>query len=194
MIESSGVAVAPERRRCVRGQKALTSPLMNPESGVLLTSTPRYMETAMKRVFVVSIVVLSGCTAACSSTNQKSVPPILRGATAHGGWWGACPPSSETEVETRRIMRELAVSPEFNSRLESGFPPGSSEQAFIDSLTGQGFVLSGRCKADSTVRIASFHADGSGFLAYATNAQVYWQADADGRIVWTKGFVRYTGL
>jgi hypothetical protein len=148
----------------------------------------------VKRVFVLSVVVLSGCAAACSSTNQKSVPPILRNATAHGGWWGACPPSSATEVESRRMMRDLAVSPEFNSRLENAFPQGSPEEALIDSLTGQGFVLSGQCKADSTIRFLSFHAEGSGFLPYATNAQVYWQADANGRIVWTKGFVRYTGL
>jgi hypothetical protein len=152
------------------------------------------MEATMQRVFVLSVVVLSGCAAACSSPNQKSVPPILRNATAHGGWWGACPPSSETEVESRRMMRDLAVSPEFNSRLENAFPQGSPEEALIDSLTGQGFVLIGQCKADSTIRFLSFHAEGSGFLPYATNAQVYWQADANGRIVWTKGFVRYTGL
>jgi hypothetical protein len=122
------------------------------------------------------------------------VPPILRGVTARGGWWGACPPMSDSEAESRRIMRELAISLEFDSRLASAFPPGSPQTALIDSLVGQGFVLSGECKADSTIRIASFHANGRGFIAYATNAQAYWQVDTDGRIVWTKGFVSYTGL
>jgi hypothetical protein len=152
------------------------------------------MEPTMKRVFMLSVVVLSGCAASSSSTNHGSVPPILRGVTAHGGWWGACPPSSETEAESRRIMRELAVSPEFSSRLENAFPPRSPEQASIDSLTAHGFELRGQCKADPTIRIAGFHANGSGFLAYAPNAEVYWQANADGRIVWMKGFVMYTGL
>jgi hypothetical protein len=162
--------------------------------GNVLSLTERYGGTRVKRVFIVAIVVLSGSAAACSSARQKSVPPILRGVTAGGGWWGACPPSSETELETRRIMGKLAISPEFNGRLESAFPPGSTAQVMIDSLTGQGFVLGGQCKADSTIRFASFHADGRGFLAYATNAQVYWQADAGGNIVWTKGFVAYLGL
>jgi hypothetical protein len=154
----------------------------------------RHVETTMQRALVASLVVASTCVAACSSTKPRPVPPILRGATAHGGWWGACPPSSETEVETRRIMRELALSPELNSRLEAQFPPGSPEQALIDSLTEQGFVLSGQCKTDSTIRIASFDAPGHGFLPYATSAQVYWQADADRRIVWTKGFLMFIGL
>ncbi len=148
----------------------------------------------MKLMFAMFGIVLSGSAASCSSTSQPVVPPLLRGATAQGGWWGACPPSSETEKESRRIMGQLAISPEFNSRLQNAFPPGSAERDLLASLSAQGFVLSDPCKADSTIRIASFHADGRGFLRYATNAQVYWQADADGRIVWTKGFVAYIGL
>ena len=46
------------------------------------------MEPTMKRVFMLSVVVLSGCAASSSSMNHGSVPPILRGVTAHGGWWG----------------------------------------------------------------------------------------------------------
>jgi hypothetical protein len=91
-------------------------------------------------------------------------------------------------------MKQLAISPEFNSRLEKSFPPGSAEQALIDSLEKQGFVLNGHCKSDPTINEASFHANGTGFLPYATIAAAYWQADAEGRIVWTKGFVRYSGL
>ncbi len=119
------------------------------------------MEEKMKRMFAIFCIVLSGCAASCSSTGQTVVPPLLRGVTAQGGWWGACPPSSETEQESRRIMGQLAISPEFNSRLESAFPPGSAERDMLSSLSAQGFVLSDPCKADSTIRIASFHADGS---------------------------------
>jgi hypothetical protein len=114
-------------------------------------------------------------------------------------------PASAADIARRHRPRRLVgcvppderqrgrVPPDY-SRLASAFPPGSPQTALIDSLVGQGFVLSGECKADSTIRIASFHANGRGFIAYATNAQAYWQVDTDGRIVWTKGFVSYTGL
>ena len=148
----------------------------------------------MNRIVALIAIVLSCFAAACSATNERSVPRILRGAHAGGGWWGACPPSSEAEAEFRRTARQLAISPELNSRLESSFPRGSPEQTLIESLGSQGFALSDHCKSDSTIRIATFHSPGRGFLAYATDAQVYWQADAKGRIVWTKGFVAYRGL
>jgi hypothetical protein len=90
--------------------------------------------------------------------------------------------------------RKLARSPLFNSRLVRDFPPGSSEGVLISSMTAQGFVPSGKCRSDASIHIASFHANGRGFLGYATDAQVYWRADQNGRVIWTKGFVAYTGL
>jgi hypothetical protein len=90
-------------------------------------------------------------------------------------------------------MRQLALSPEFNDRLKNDFPPGSPEQTLVDSLRKQGFRDAGYCKADPSIKLANFYAKGTGLLPYATVAEAYWQTDGD-RIVWTKGFVRYSGL
>lgn len=152
------------------------------------------MERTTKRVLAVFIVVLFGSGAACSTTNQESVPPILRGVTAGSGFFGGCPPSDEAAADAIRNAGKLAVSPEFDSRLEAAFPPGSPQEALIDSLTGQGFVLAGACKTDSTVRIALFHLNGRALSRLEMGADVYWRADKEGRIIWTKGFVMYVGL
>jgi hypothetical protein len=138
------------------------------------------------------VVPLSGALLACSSGNAV-VPPILQGATAQGGWWGACPPSNQTEADTIKTMRRLALSPEFNNRLSTDFPTGSPQQTLVDSLRKQGFRDAGYCKADPSIKMATFYAKGSGLLPYATVAEAYWKTDGD-RIVWTKGFVRFSGL
>jgi hypothetical protein len=114
----------------------------------------------MKRLLAVAIVALFGSGAACSTTNRESVPPILRGVTAGSGFFGACPPSDEATANVIKAAGKLAVSPEFNGRLEAAFPPVSPEGALIHSLTAQGFILAGACKTDSTVRIALFHLNG----------------------------------
>lgn len=93
-----------------------------------------------------------------------------------------------------RVMGQLALSPELNARLAANFPAGSREETLIESLNQQGFTVTGQCASDPSIRIASYDAKGSGFVPHETHAQVYWQADSAGRIVWTKGFVRYTGL
>lgn len=139
------------------------------------------------------VAATAGLLAACFSTRPPA-PPLLRGATASGGWWGACPPRNETDAKSMKIMEKLAVSPEFNSRMEIEFPPGSQEQALVETLIHQGFALQGQCATDPTIKIASFYAPGRGFLPYATIAQAYWKSDVDGRIEWTKGFLRYSGL
>jgi hypothetical protein len=76
----------------------------------------------------------------------------------------------------------------------SNFPPGTPERELADSLQRQGFVLDGHCESDASIKVASFYAKGTGILPYATIAQAYWHTDAEGCIVWTKGFVRYSGL
>jgi hypothetical protein len=145
----------------------------------------------MVRAFLLA-ASLSGALIGCSS-NKAILPPILQGATAQGGWWGACPPSNLTEADSIKAMRQLALSPQFNDRLNSDFPPGSLEQTLVDSLRKQGFRDAGYCKSDQSIKLATFYAKGTGLLPYATVAEAYWQADGD-RIVWTKGFVRYSGL
>jgi hypothetical protein len=145
----------------------------------------------MVRAFLLA-ASLSGALIACSS-NRSIVPPILQGATAQGGWWGACPPSTQTETDSMKAMRQLALSPEFNERLRNDFPPGSPAQTLVDSLLNQGFRYAGYCKSDQSIKLTTFYAKGSGILPYATIAEAYWQTDGD-RIVWTKGFVSYSGL
>jgi len=145
----------------------------------------------MVRAFLLA-ASLSGALIACSS-NKAIVPPILQGATAQGGWWGACPPGNQTEADSIRAMHQLALSPQFNERLKKDFPPGSSEQTLVESLRKQGFRDAGYCKSDQSIKLATFYAKGSGILPYATIAEAYWQTDGD-HIVWTKGFVSYSGL
>jgi len=132
------------------------------------------------------IWVILSTLPACAS---DKVPEILRGVSAGGGYWGACPSPQWAPKQD-----ELAISPEFNDRLATRYPPGSAEIRLLEDLTREGFKDSGHCESEPAIRIMAFHADGIGLLVSAITAQAYWQSDAQGRIVWTKGFVAYTGL
>lgn len=92
------------------------------------------------------------------------------------------------------IMRQLAVSPEVEQRLRDQFPPGSDDQRLISSLTAQGFSLVKPCETDQTIQRASFFQKGTGILPYDIFASVYWKIDDQRHIIWTKGFVSYSGL
>jgi hypothetical protein len=134
--------------------------------------------------YPLAVPLLLASLTACSS----KVPEVLRGVTAGGGYWGACPQPAWPHEST------LAISPEFNRRLTTRFPPGSPQVNLIDALSREGFKDSGTCESASDIRILSFHAAGIGLFISEITAQVYWQSDTRGRIVWTKGFVAYTGL
>ena len=122
-----------------------------------------------------SVAVLSGC-------GSSSIPEILRGVSAGGGYWGACPREHDFESSPS------ALSPEFNVRLESRQPPGSADTVLVSGLTAEGFKSAGVCKADPNTKILAFE-DKNTFPNVV--AEVYWQTDSEGRIAWTKGFVRY---
>jgi hypothetical protein len=155
------------------------------------------------RTFIRSIgLILVGCViggvgvfAAISGWpgSKPSLPPLLRNVTAGGGWWGACPPETP-EYSQERAGRPLAVSPELDLRLAEQFPAGSSERRLVDALRTQGFELMAPCKNEQSIRVAAFVQHGGGLLSYPITANVYWKVDQSGNIVWTKGFVRYTGL
>ena len=121
---------------------------------------------------------------ACSS----HVPEILRGVSAGGGYWGACPQPDWARNSP------LAISPEFNERLAKRYPPGSSEKRLIEDLSRQGFKDAGSCEGEPTVRILTFSADGIGLVVSSITATAYWKVDPQGKVLWTKGFVAYTGL
>jgi hypothetical protein len=129
----------------------------------------------MSIIFAESVAPLSGC-------GSNSIPEILRGASAGGGYWGACPRGRDSESSP------LALSPEFNSRLESRYPPGSADIVLLNQLTAAGFTSAGNCSSDPNIRILAFHdkEPNPGVIA-----EVYWQTDSKGQIDWTKGFVRY---
>jgi hypothetical protein len=127
-----------------------------------------------------SMAVLPGC-------GSGNIPEILRGTTAKGGYWGACPRSPDDEQR-----HPQALSPEFNARLASRFPQGFAEKALVSELAADGFKPAGSCETDPSIKFLVFDSKGRG--APNVSATVYWQADFSGRIVWTKGFVAYTFL
>ena len=59
-------------------------------------------------------------------------------------------------------------------------------------MAAAGFRSIGRCDQDESIRIFRFDKRGSGIVD--VTAVVYWKADSQGKILWTKGFVAYTSL
>ena len=90
--------------------------------------------------------------------------------------------------------RKLAVSPDLSDRLNRQFPPGTPASALKAELSTDGFEPPSACEADPTIMGTAFFRKGSGLFAYDVSASVYWKADADGKIIWTRGFIFYAGL
>jgi hypothetical protein len=93
-----------------------------------------------------------------------------------------------------RAGGQRRTSPELDARLINQFPPGSEAGKLAKLLTDQGFELRDSCKNDKSIHVARFFRKGVGLLPYATYAGVYWKVDQADRIVWTAGFVSYSGL
>ncbi len=85
-----------------------------------------------------------------------------------------------------------ALSPELNQKLAVQFPPGSSADSLVRTLTAQGFKLTGTCQTDSTIHRAGFGGPTRGSI-FETHAEIYWKTEGD-TVVWTKGFVMFMGL
>lgn len=139
----------------------------------------------LRTVYSLALLAGSWMMAAMSGCGS-GILEILKDVTAGGGYWGACPRSQEEQ------RHPLALSPEFNARLASRFSPGTPEKTLTDALAAMGFGSVGTCEQDRTVRIFRFDKRRSG-LAEVT-AEVYWQVDSGGKILWTKGFVAYASL
>lgn len=122
---------------------------------------------------------------------RPALPPLLKGARSASGWVGACPPHNEREAAWQS---RVALSPELNQRLDEQFPTGSSENALVQSLISQGFTIFHRpCDNDAAILHANFQQRGGGLFYYPMTANVFWKADG-GKVVWTKGFVAFSGL
>jgi hypothetical protein len=136
-------------------------------------------------------VLVGGC-----ATLNPQTPPLLRGVTTgHGGWAsGGCPPTANFEYNLERIGQE-ASSPELAKRLSDKFPAGTSSKALIAYLSSQGFASIAACQNDGSIFRMSFNQSGGSPLGpFPMLAVVAWKEDGQGRIVWTKGQVSFTGL
>lgn len=149
-------------------------------------------ERVTRLALLISLIIsLLGC--AESQLPEMPLPALIQNAKAGGGWASACPPRNETERKMMDGLR-LAVSPDMERRLQAEFPPGSSEDNLIQSLVTQGFKLSAPCDTDLTIHTATFFRKGRGILTYDIASTVYWKTDSQNQIVWTKGFLSYSGL
>lgn len=119
-------------------------------------------------------------------------PPILEGATAGGGRdSGGCPPQPDAVSMTKL---DEAASPEVRNRLAHQFPPGTPERVLETTLAKQGFITAKACESDPSIHRATFSQRGGGFWGpYPAFAWVAWKVDAEGKVVWTKANVAYTG-
>lgn len=144
-----------------------------------------------RRLGVAALVLVAGLLLALFWPPWPPVlPPLLRGATAGGGWLGACPATPDEARE--RARSPLAISPELDARLRQRFPPGSDEDRLVAELRHEGFGEPSVCQ-DASVRFARFQQRGGGMLWFPMWAAAYWKVDDAGRIVWTRGFVAFTG-
>ena len=79
-------------------------------------------------------------------------------------------------------------------RLTRLFPNGSDASRLERSLKEQGFRLSSPCSGLPAIHRGEFRQTGGGFYGpYPIFAQIVWEQNDMGRIVWSKGTVSYTG-
>lgn len=111
----------------------------------------------------------------------------------HGGSWDVCPP--RTRAEAGHSARE-ALSPNLIDRLTRQFPRGSDARRLEEMLVANGFRMQATpCLSAPSIRLAEFRqTGGSPFGPNPAFAQIVWDQDAAGRILWIKALVQYTGL
>jgi hypothetical protein len=132
----------------------------------------------------INVIALAAIVCGCGSA-----PEILRNVSAAGGYWGGCPPDRHPGP---RDVGPLALSPEFNARLVTRFPAGTPQERLISTLSSQGFKSVGPCPADATIKILTYSGPSGGI--FDMTATAFWQTDAQGKILWTEGFVEFNGL
>ncbi len=129
-------------------------------------------------------VVLTLTVASCDST----LPPILRGASAGGGWASDCPQPANWPKSPE------ALSPELDARLREQFPPGTPADTLVTNLKGWHFEIAESCSEDPSIKRAHYQEPEGWIVFMPMTANIYWKVGQDGSIVWTKGFVAFAGL
>ncbi|MVZ97884.1 hypothetical protein EUU23_09200 [Sphingorhabdus sp. IMCC26285] len=139
---------------------------------------------------IVGLLALYGC----ADKVTPPTPPLLQNVSAAGGWWNAgCPPRDATEAEFFEPSQE-ALSPELMERLSREFPVGSDASRLERNLKEQGFSFSLPCDGLSAIHLGEFSQNGGGFNGpYPIFAQIVWEQDDAGKILWTKATVSFTG-
>ena len=138
-------------------------------------------------VVIPLLMAFSGCG------TRETLPPLLRHLEAHGGWASACPVPPKLQASVTRLG--LADSPELDRRLQVEFPTGTTERDLVTKLQMMGFHTIGHCENDHTIRIARYDQANQPniFLFFPMTATVFWKVDENANIVWSNGFVFYTG-
>jgi hypothetical protein len=137
-----------------------------------------------------ALLSTAAALAACAEPLRPATPPLLLNATASSGWAGGCPPHANELAFAKPEAHALQVE----ARLARDFPVGTPEQALVAALTRQGFKPDAACDNDPTIHRAMFYQTGGGFFGpYPAMANIAWKVDSEGRIVWTKANLMYTG-
>ena len=141
---------------------------------------------------IVLAVSISSLFEVSAQAIKPPTPPLLSGATASGGSWGSddCP----NEAAAMRQKSLETGSPTIGERLRADFPPGTDARRLAHSLVSQGFTLMGACALDRSIERAQFRQTGGGFLGpYPGYALIHWKVDSNGKIIWAKGWIAFTG-
>jgi hypothetical protein len=112
-----------------------------------------------------------------------------------GGWWDAgCPP--RTKADALRDPAGEALSPNLIERLTRQFPRGTGARRLEEMLLANGFRIQARpCPNAPSIRLAEFRQTGGSPVGpNPAFAQIVWDQDPDGHILWIKALVQYIGL
>jgi len=137
----------------------------------------RALLVLLRVVVALQLFAMTGCF--------SQTPPLLENVTAGtGGLEVICP----SDGKDKDSSRPASGSPELNQRLAADFPVGSDEGKLVKALTAQKFKIgtytgAAVCADDKAVRMARF--------VGSMEASIYWKADAQHRVLWTKGFVHF---
>ena len=80
-------------------------------------------------------------------------------------------------------------------RLRRQFPTGSNASLLERRLRQEGFSFRLPCEGLPAIHLGEFRQSGGGLHGpYPMFAQIAWEQDDAGRIIWVKGTVSFTGL